>query len=187
MKIRVITLIILVTMLVLPVSLYAQETDATAVIMARAEALNAGDAEAATALFADDASYDISDPQLDFYLSLAGKDEIGARNAELVAVNASLEVEIRQVEGGAITALAKFLDDGLRSEGIAYIEGIEEYTIQNGKITSYKWTTQGVVTEAPPTLPESGGEPFPTYTLMLAMGGVLLLGSLGLALRRRLS
>jgi len=30
------------------------------------------------------------------------------------------------------------------------------------------------------TLPESGGEPFPTYALMLAMGGLLLLGGLGL-------
>ena len=62
MKTRLIVMLMLVVMFTLPAALYAQETDAATVIKARIEVMNAGDAEAAAAFFATDATYKINDP-----------------------------------------------------------------------------------------------------------------------------
>lgn len=54
MKTRIIAMTALVVMLALPAALYAQETDPVVVVMAEIEAFNAGDIDAALALYADD-------------------------------------------------------------------------------------------------------------------------------------
>jgi len=194
MKIRVITLIILVTMLVLPVASYAQETDAVAVIMARTEALNAGDAEAAAAFFADDATYKINDPPPNARELYSGREEILGRLLELVAVNANMEMEVQQVDGDNVTTLTRFADDPLNEMGVDFIEGIEQYTVRDGKITSYEWTlteesgAKIAAAMAPPeTMPESGGVGWSAYTISLVVGGLALMIGLSLAVWYRRS
>ena len=75
--------------------------------------------------------------------------------------------------------------------GIAPLEATEVYIVQDGKIISGEWTpTAETIAKleaamAPPaTMPESGGERFPIYTLIMAMGGLLLLGGIGLTVWR---
>lgn len=191
MKNLLITMMMVVIILALPLTLNAQVTDPAAVVTARIEAMNAGDVDAAIAYFADDAVYKFVDPPPGVPDTFAGKDEIRGRLETLVAVNASMEVEIQQVDGDKVTALTKFADDGLKEMGVGFIEGIEEYTVQDGKITSYQWTmteaSKAKVAAAmpPPTLPESGRANFPIHVVGLTLGGLAILGGLGLALRRR--
>ena len=100
-----------------------------------------------------------------------------------------MEVEIRQVDGDTITTLTKFADDPLSEMGVDFIEGIEKYTVQDGKITAYEWTmteesgAKIAAAIAAATLPETGGQQFPIYALILAVGGVLLLAGIGLMAR----
>jgi ketosteroid isomerase-like protein len=193
MKKILITITVFVVILALPLALNAQETDPAAVVMARAEATNAGDVDAAIAYFADDAVYKIVDPPPGTPDTFTGKDEIRGRLETLVALNASMEVEIQQVDGDKVTVLTKFADDPLKEMGVDFIEGVEEYTVQDGKIMSYQWTmteaSKAKVAAAmpPPTLPESGRAAFPIHAVGLTLGGLAILGGVGLALRRRCS
>jgi hypothetical protein len=65
---------------------------------------------------------------------------------------------------------------------------MEEYVVQDGKITSYTWTpteeTVAKLQAAMAALPETGGVVFPTYALIMALGGLGILSGLGLALLR---
>lgn len=191
-RIAVMTLILAI--LALPIPLYAQETDAAAVVMARAGAFNAGDVEAAVAFFADDAVYNIIPAPPGVPGTYTGQDEIRGRITDIVALNAAIELELRQVEGDKVTTLTKYSDDGLRGLGLAFIEGIEEYTVQDGKITAYTWTTTEeslsqlmVVEPHPEALPETGGQTLPAYIWVMVWGGLVFLAGLGLAILRRRS
>ncbi len=153
-------------MFVLPVVLYAQESDA----------------EAAAAFFADDATYKINDPPPGARELYAGREEIMGRLMELVAINANMAVDIQQTDGGNITSLTRFADDPLSEMGVDYIEGVEEYIVEDGKITAYEWALTeesgakiAAALAAPASLPVSGGERFPVTALIIAMGGLLLL------------
>lgn len=191
MKKTLITITVFVVILVLPLTLNAQETDPAAVIMARAEATNAGDIDTAIDYFADDAVYKIVDPPPGVPDTFTGIDEIRGRLEDISALNARMEVEIQQVDGDKVTTLTKFSDDPLKEMGVDFIEGVEEYTVENGKITSYRWTmteeskVKVAAAMPPPELPESGGAAFPIYPVGLALGGLVILGGVGLALRRR--
>lgn len=191
MKNLLITMMMVVIILALPLTLNAQVTDPAAVVTARIEAMNAGDVDAAIAYFANDAVYKIDDPPPGVPDTFTGKDEIRSRLETLVAVNASMETEIQQVDGDKVTALTKFADDGLKEMGVDFIEGIEEYTVEAGKITSYQWTmTEESIAKVaaampPPELPESGSTIFPIYAVGFALGGLAILGGVGLVLRRR--
>jgi hypothetical protein len=192
MKMRLIVVASLALLLALPTVLYAQAMTPEEVVMAMIEAESAGDLEAQIALFADDAVYTLIPLPPDMSGPLVGEDAIRARRAGLAAVNAEGSTEIQQVDGNTVTTLSRYTDDELRGMGIDYIEGIEEYIVQDGKITSYTWTMTDeslakLMAAMPPpeALPETGNHVFPTYILALALGSLALSGGFGLALLRR--
>ena len=189
MNMRMIAVLMLVAILAQPVALYAQETDPVAVVMGRAEALNAGDVEATAAFFAEDAVYNIIPPPPGVQGTFNGLEEIRGRLTDVIATNANIEIEISQVEGDKVTTLTRYAADDLQSMGLSFIEGIEEYAVQDGKITSYTWTTTEEsmaklmeVEPQPEELPETGGQTVPVYVLAIVLGSVAFLSGLGLAL-----
>ena len=84
-------------------------------------------------------------------------------------------------------------DDDLKAMGIEYIEGGEEYVVEDGLITSYTWTmtdesfAELMAAMPPETMPESGAAGFPTHAVALAIGGLTTLAGAGLTLLRRRS
>ena len=193
MKIRWIVLASLTLMLMLPTVLFAQAMTPEEVVTAMIEAEKAGDLEAQIALFADDAVYSILPPSPDMPGPIVGKDAIRARRAGIAALNAETTTEITGVDGNTVTTLSRYADDDLRSMGLEFIEGTEEYVIQDGKITVYTWTmTEESLAELmaampPETLPESGGGAFPMYAVIMAIGGLTITVGLGLTLLHRRS
>jgi hypothetical protein len=71
------------------------------------------------------------------------------------------------------------------------LEATEVYVIKNGKIASETWTLSleslDKLQAALAALPETGGVAFPTYALVMAMGGLAILSGFGLKLLRRRS
>ncbi|MFB0538058.1 MAG: nuclear transport factor 2 family protein [Anaerolineae bacterium] len=192
MKTRLIAITTLVVMLALPVALYAQETDPAAVVMAEVEAMNAGDIDAVVALYADDLVVKLVPPiPPDSPDTYTGKAELRAWFEELVAVNFKMEVEILQVEGDTVTTKCRTWMDPTRQMGVAPLEATLVYTVQDGKIKGWTWTASdeslAKLQAAMAALPETGGVAFPTYALVMALGGLAILGGLGLELLRRRS
>jgi hypothetical protein len=193
MKMRWIVLASLILMLVLPTVLYAQAMTPEEVVTAMIAAEEAGDLEAQIALFADDAVYALLPPPPEMPEPIVGKEAIRARRAGLADVNAESSTEITGVEGNTVTTLSRYVDDELRSMGLEYIEGVEEYVIEDGLITSYTWTmtdeslAEMMAAMPPETMPESGQAAFPTYAVIMAIGGLTILAGFGLTLLRRRS
>ncbi|MBL7183251.1 MAG: nuclear transport factor 2 family protein [Anaerolineae bacterium] len=194
MKTRLITIATLVLVLALPVALYAQETDPASVVTALYEACNAGDVDAALALFTDDAVVKLV-PALppgspDTY---TGKEELRAWLEGLVAMNWEGEFEILQVEGDTVTTRLTSWADPTREIGIAPLVATEVYTVQDGKIKGFTWTLSdeslAKVQAALAALPVTGGAAPSIYSsaLLMALGGLAILVGLGLALLRRRS
>ena len=185
MKTQLIFSIIFITMLLLPGTLNAQETDPAAVAIASFEALNAGDVEADLAYFAEDAVVNIVP-----FGTYTGHEEIRAWMEKNMAVNARLEWEIVQVDGDTVTLKSWYTDDELQAIGIT-LEAEEQVTVKDGKIVVDTWVATdesiaALMAAMPPeALPESGWATFPTYTLALVLGGLVVLGGVGMALRRR--
>lgn len=192
MRTRLFVMTSLILLLMLPTVLNAQTMTPEEVVTAMIEAENAGDIEAQVAFFADDAVYAVLPPPPDMPEPIVGTEAIRARRGGIAAVNAESITEITQVDGNIVTTLSRYTDDDLKSMGLDYIEGVEEYVIEDGKITSYTWTmTEESLAEymaamPPETMPESGGTTFP-YTAVLALGAMVLLSGLVLALRLRRS
>ena len=193
MKIRWIVLASLTLMLMLPTVLFAQAMTPEEVVTAMIEAEKAGDLEAQIALFADDAVYSILPPSPDMPGPIVGTDAIRARREGIAALNAETTTEITGVDGNTVTTLSRYVDDDLRSLGLEYIEGVEEYVIQDGLITSYTWTmtdeslAELMAAMPPETMPESGGGYLPIPALVIALGGLSVVGGFGLELLRRRS
>ena len=182
----------LVVMLALPAALYAQETDPVAVVMAEIEALNAGDIDAALALYADDVVIKLVPPiPPDSPDTYTGKADLRAWFEGLVAVNWKGELEILQVEGDTVTTKSRTWADPTRALGVAPLEATLVYTVQDGKIKGWTWTLSdeslAKLQAAMAALPESGGDAFPTYALVMALAGLAILGGIGLTLLRRRS
>jgi len=191
MKKRLIAVMNLFLMLLLCTAVYAQGTDPADVVMALQEATQAGDIEAQLDLFADDAVYTLIPPPPGISGPLVGKDAIRARREVLPDLNAESSIEIRQVDGDTVTALSRYSDDDLRGMGVDFIEGIEEYTIQDGKISTYTWTITDesldkLMAAMPPeeALPETGGPGLAGMLPLWLGAGGLLIATLGLGLRR---
>ena len=185
MKTHIIILIVLLLVVAFPAALYAQETDPVTVVMARAEAFNAGDVDAAAAFFAEDAIYTFAEPPPNAQEVYNGREEIRGRLAGLADFNASISVEVTKVEGNNLTTLTRYTDDSLINMGVDFIEGVEEYTVEDGLITFYRWTeTEESIAKiaaamAPPeTMPESGGNPGSMAAVALLLGAVLVLAGL---------
>jgi ketosteroid isomerase-like protein len=185
MKTRLIFSIIFIAMLILPGALYAQETDPAAVLIASFEAFNAGDIEADLAYFAEDAVVNIVP-----FGTYTGHEEIRAWIEKNVAVNGRMTWETPQVDGDTVTLKSSYTDDELQSIGIT-LEANETVIVKDGKIVKDTWvaTDESMAALAaampPEALPESGWATFPTYTLALVLGGLVVLGGVGMALRRR--
>jgi len=191
MKWLIILVILGAVLLAIPTVLNAQETDPAAVIEGQVAAINAGDVEATMTYFTDDAVVTVAYPPpapSDVYTGAA---EVQAWFEELMAMNFELESTILQVEGDVVIANEKSYSDFSRELGIAPLEGITEYQVEDGKIKAFTWTITDEswaklqAAMAPESLPESGNAGYPTYVVVLTLGGLVLLSGLGLALRRR--
>jgi hypothetical protein len=109
----------------------------------------------------------------------------------LVAVNWKGELEILQVEGDTVTTKSRTWADPTRALGVAPLEATLVYTVQDGKIKGWTWTLSdeslAKLQAAMAALPESGGDAFPTYALVMALAGLAIVGGIGLTLLRRRS
>ena len=108
-------------------SLYAQETDPAKVVTAMADALSAGDIEATMALFTDDA----------IFSDYIGKEQIRLFMEDLIANNFKIQIEILEVLGDIVVTRSKTWHDKSRQFGIAPLEYIEIYPIQDGKLKGF--------------------------------------------------
>jgi hypothetical protein len=117
-------------------------------------------------------------------------EEIRAWMEGLLPLNPQMEFEILQVEGDAVTLKSWYTDDDFRALGIV-LEATEVIVVQDGKIASDTWTvtdeSMAELQAAMAALPESGGDPFPSPALLMALGGLAILGGLGLGWPRRRS
>jgi ketosteroid isomerase-like protein len=100
MKTRLFALMVVVLMLAFPGGICAQETDPVAMLMAWNDAQNAGDADAALAFLADDASITLVPPPMEGHDGVfRGKEEIRAWWENLYSLNGVSTVSNCQVEG----------------------------------------------------------------------------------------
>jgi hypothetical protein len=188
MKTHVIAISVLVAMLVLPVSLHAQETDPGAVVSATQEAFNSGDVDAMMALFTDDAVVNLAF----FDETYSGAEEIRAWFEELAADNFEIQIEVLQVDGDKVYTETTTWSDFTRELGIAPLVATEVYTVEGDKIKGFTWTptdesVDKLMEAMSASLPETGGVSFPSYALAMALGGLVILSGCGLALLRRRS
>ena len=188
MKTRVISLVVLVALVVLlalPMSVLAQETDPEALLTTIHETLVAGDFEGVLSYYADDAVLTLVS-----IATYTGKEEIRTYFEEFEAGNATLEVEILQVEGDTVTSRTWYSNDDLRALGLT-LENIDEITFQDGKIVTETATltdeSLAALQAAMATLPETGGETLPFYALVMILGGLVVACGLGVGFLRRRS
>jgi len=183
MKTRLIAITTLVLVLALPAALYAQETDPASVVKAASERLSAGDLEGYLALWADDGTFQVvglpSGPE-----TYKGKEQLRSEFEDEIANHIEIQVEVLKVEGDTVTTRTTSWHDFTRQIGVAPLEATEVYVIKNGKIASETWTLSpeslDKLQAALAALPETGGVAFPTYALVIALGGLAILGSFGL-------
>ena len=188
MKTRLIAITTLVLVLALPAALYAQETDPASVVKAASERLSAGDLEGYLALWADDGTFQVvglpSGPE-----TYKGKEQLRSEFTDEIANHIEIQVEVLKVEGDTVTTRTTSWHDFTRQIGVAPLEATEVYVIKNGQIASETWTLSpeslDKLQAALVTLPETGGVAFPTYALVIALGGLAILSGFGLELLRR--
>ena len=185
---RFVLMVLLVVVFALPVALYAQETDLATLIQGAYDAWNAGDVEMLKALYADNAVLCFPDFDEEGECT-TGAEEIGAWIEGLVAENFFTEVESIEVEGDTATVVAKVWADSSRAIGIAPLVTTDVYTVQDGLITSQTSTLTeesaaklmaAMAAMSAESLPETGGQAFPVSGVLLALGGMAMLGGLSL-------
>ena len=133
-----IVLLAMVIIFALNSSLYAQETDPAKVLNTLGDSLNAGDVDTAMTLFAPEVVLDIVPPLPGLSDTYTGLKEIRGFLEILVGMKLKIEgAEILQVEGDKVKIKIKISSDLTRGFNIAFLELIEEYTIQDGKIKGY--------------------------------------------------
>lgn len=188
MKRLMIAVTVIVVMLALPVALHAQETDPLAVVAALYEAVNAGDVEAALALYADDAVIYMPVPPPNMPDTYTGKDEIRVWVENEVARNVEYVLLGTEVDGTTVVATTSVADDVLRSFGLTSLVQTDEFTIEDGKVTArtHAFTEESLATlgAAAAALPETGGLGLAGMLPLWLGAGGLLIATLGLGLRR---
>lgn len=189
MKTRLVAMAVLVVMLTLPAALSAQDTDPISIAHALHDALNAGDIDAALSYLADDAVVTMVPPPEGTGV-FSGKEEIRGWYDGLVAGNGVSTLSDCQVDGETVTCMDTYTDDGLQGMGVDFIEGEWVAIVRDGKIQSYTFsmTPESLAKFPPPpeALPVTGGPASPNYALVMALGGLAILGGLGVGLRRLL-
>jgi limonene-1,2-epoxide hydrolase len=177
------TMVLVSLLLVLAVAAQAQESEPEAVVMSFFEALNAGDVEGALAYFAEDTVLAIIP-----FGTHSGTEEIRAYLENGASLNATIEYEILQVEGDTVSLKSWYTDDDLRGIGVK-LEGMEEITIQDGKITADSWTAteeaMAALQAAMAGLPQTGAGGVPLYAIATVLGGLVAGG--GFVLKRYLT
>lgn len=188
MKRLMIAVTVIVVMLALPMALHAQETDPLAVVAALYEAVNAGDVEAALALYADDAVIYMPVPPPNMPDTYTGKDEIRVWVENEVARNVEYVLLGTEVDGTRVVATTSVADDVLRSFGLTSLVQTDEFTIEDGKVTArtHAFTEESLATlgAAAAALPETGGLGLAGMLPLWLGAGGLLIATLGLGLRR---
>ena len=107
--------------------------EAVGMVQALADALNAGDLDAAMTLIADDAVFDMADGE-----PLVGADQIRELFDYLIAGHFRIEATPQKTDGGTVMTDTKTWGDGIPGGGPNV--ATEVYVIENGKITSITWT-----------------------------------------------
>ena len=109
------------------------------VVLELAEATNAQDLEAALALFADDAVVTSVSPE-----PFTGKDEIRSWLGSMIADNFHLETEIVEVNDNVVIGNDTMSMDSMSFYGIDTMTGINETTVEGGKIKTlnFSWSDE---------------------------------------------
>ena len=184
MKTRMVVLVALVVALALPLALYAQETDPQSVVNAWHDALNGYDIDTALSYFADGAVVTFVPPLAGSGV-FSGKEEIRALYEGFVAANFACTLSDCRVDGETVTCIDTYTDDDLQAMGVDLIEGELVGIVRDGKIQSYTFTiTPESLAKFPPppeAMPVTGGPAPSSYssTLLIALGGLAILGGLG--------
>ena len=109
-------------------------------VLAQVEPYNAGDVDAAMALYTDDIVFRINPAtppgSPDQY---SGKEELRAWFESLVAMNFEMQIEVVQVYGNTVTTKTQTWVDATRELGVAPLVATEVYTIEDGKIKEWIW------------------------------------------------
>jgi len=115
----------------------ANQAEKENVLTAMADALNAGDVEATMALFTDDAIVKILFGNVLPPESYIGSEQVRFLMEDLVAMNFKIQIEILQVLGDIAVTRSKTWHDATIQLGIAPMEMVEIYPIEDGKIKGF--------------------------------------------------
>ena len=115
----------------------ANQAEKENVLTAMADALNAGDVEATMALFTGDAIIKILYGNALPPESYIGSEQVRFFMGNLIAVNFKIQVEILQVLGDIAVTRSKTWMDPTIQLGIAPMEILEMYHIEDGKIKGF--------------------------------------------------
>lgn len=107
------------------------------IILARDEAMNAGNVDLTMSFYADNATYIVIGGPSPEPLVLTGKQAIIDRLTPFAEGNASYEATVLGVIGNTARAFTKWSFDGLRADGFAYLDSFEEFIFENGKIVEH--------------------------------------------------
>ena len=137
MKLRsdTISALMLIILLVLPLSAYAQATDAESVLKARETALVGRGLDAILTLFADDAIVVTSSGRM-----LIGKEQIRVWVQDQVDRQQREEAGPRQVHGNKLSWPGKVYRDDWQKLGVSPLDVTQDAIIQGGKIKFFSTT-----------------------------------------------
>ena len=115
----------------------ANQAEKEKVLTAMADSLNDGDVEATMALFTDDAIIKILFGNVLPPESYIGSEQVRFLMEDLVAMNFKIQIEILQVLGDIAVTRSKTWHDATIQLGIAPMEMVEIYPIEDGKIKGF--------------------------------------------------
>jgi len=110
------------------------------VVLAQVEPWNAGDVDAAMALYTDDIVVRFNpalppgSPE-----QYNGKEELRAWFESLAAMNFEMQIDIVQVDGNTVTTKTQTWVDPTRELGVAPLFATEIVTVEDGKIKDWTW------------------------------------------------
>jgi hypothetical protein len=180
--------VVLIVVLILPISLYAQETGPGEVCYGPSYEAWLAEGTVDMDVWAEDAVQ--TTVVGDMVTIYSGREEIRGHLEELRADEGfAMEVTVLSVEGNTVTAESRVWDSDTRALGVAPLVATEVCVVEDGKIKSMTWTMSdeslAALGAALAALPETGGETFPAYAWVLALGGVALATGLGVEYLRR--
>jgi hypothetical protein len=156
-----------------------EEPNLVLVVRSMAEAFNRGDLEEVLTYFSDDFQLTLrpafpSTSEKTF----SGEDFTREWAQQLIEGNFRIELEIMEAEGSRVRTLTTTWQDITRRTRMAPLVGIEDYVVEDGRITHLTWTAT-----------EEAWESFyafrNTVLIGLAILGLLVLGMILWLIRRR--